>query len=315
MKLSDLVQFKNRLNETLSVYGIQQAIDHLNEDLRNVITGDVEMHHNEYVQQIMHRLVAVRDELEQLQSSLANQTRLANEEIEGMSREFYVRNYDLELAYSDAQSIREVRKLYIPERAVDTFITRIGKYVDWKYPMLEMGCRDGDMTKHLVAGDPLYVVDNFNEFLDVTVNQFNDDYKHRVRPYLIDDETINFDELPKDQFGFVFSFNYFNYRSMQSIKDYLREIFTLLRPGGVMMFTYNNADLAPAAAYAESYFMSYMPKSVLIPLVRSLGYDIITDFDFNPAFSWLEIRKPGDLYSIKAHQALARVLDMDKRSA
>ena len=113
-------------------------------------------------------------------------------------------------------------------------------------------------------------------------------------------------EQKQEQFGFVFSYNYFNYRSIQGFKDYLSEIFKLLRPGGVMMFTYNNADLPQAAAYAENYFMSYMPKGLLIPLCRSLGFDMIADYDFS-TLSWLEIKKPGELKTIKAHQALARI--------
>ena len=314
MKLSDLVGFKNKLNETLVVNHIQSSLDTLSNTVREIITAGVPPHHNEYILNTINRLENVRVELENIQGSLADATHRLNEEIDSGSRVFHARNYDLELAYIDADSIREVRKLYVPEHAKSAFVTRIGKYVNWKYPILEMGCRDGEMTKHLVAGDPLYVADNFKEFLHNTVEQFNSEYKHRVRPYLINDEEVNFDALPHDQFGFIFSYNYFNYRSIQSIKDYFRQLFSLLRPGGAMLFTYNNADLAPACAYAESYFMSYMPKSILVPLVRSIGFDVIADFDYAPAFSWLEIRKPGDLHSIKSHQALARVVDIQPKT-
>ena len=311
MKLSDLVLFKTRLNSTLTVDGIRTSIDQLTQALGELTNDGISDVHNDYVRNAIHKLNTVRDELEVLQQSVADQNRIADEEISAMSKPFYVRNYDLELDYIDAQSIRDVRQLYIPPQAQQTFETRIGRYVNWKYPVLEMGCRDGDMTHHLVSGDPLYVVDNFQEFLDVTVNKFNEEYKHRIRPYLVDDETVDFSALPPNQFGFVFSYNYFNYRSIQSIKDYMSEMFRLMRPGGVMMFTYNNADMAPAAAYAESYFMSYMPKSTLVPLIRSIGFDVVAEYDFNPAFSWLEIQKPGTLESIKAHQALGAILDTD----
>ena len=314
MKLSDLVNFKNRLNKDFHVRGIQGNI----QDLCNTLTANhsnaVDDNYNQYLQDTVNRLMGIADELERIQETLAHTNHNIDEDIGVLSKKFYAQNYDLELAYDTAQSIREVRQLYVPKEAVEPFLSRIGRYVDWRYPVLEFGCRDGEMTKHLVAGDPLYITDNYQEFLDNTMNQFDEQYRNRIRSYLIHDFAVNstntvqidFSMLPQEQFGFVFSFNYFNYRSIQGFKDYLTEIFKLLRPGGVMMFTYNNADLGQAAAYAENYFMSYMPKSLLIPLVSSLGFDVVADFDYT-TLSWLEIRKPGELKTIKAHQALAEI--------
>jgi len=314
MKLSELVNFKNRLNNSLKVAGIQTHIDGLCNTILSIRDVNVTGEHNEYLQKTIDNLKAVIDELTRIEQTLADRNNKIDEDIGHLSRKFYAQNYDLELAYDTAQSIREVRQLYVPKEAFQPFLSRIGRYVDWRYPVLEFGCRDGEMTKYLVAGDPLYITDNYQEFIDNTMNQFDDQYRNRIRSYLIHDFAVNstdtvqidFSMLPQEQFGFVFSFNYFNYRSIQGFKDYLSEIFKLLRPGGVMMFTYNNADLGPAASYAENYFMSYMPKSLLIPLATSLGFDIVADFDYN-TLSWLEIKKPGELKTIKAHQALAEI--------
>ena len=62
-----------------------------------------------------------------------------------------------------------------------------------------------------------------------------------------------------------------------------------------------------SAAYADSYFMSYVPKSLLIPMCEQLGFEIISSTDLEPAVSWVEIRKPGELQMIKAHQVLGEI--------
>jgi hypothetical protein len=65
--------------------------------------------------------------------------------------------------------------------------------------------------------------------------------------------------------------------------------------------------MGAGAAYAENYFMSYVPKSELIPMCQELGFNISASQDFEPAISWIEIQKPGTLTTIKAHQSLGEI--------
>ena len=58
---------------------------------------------------------------------------------------------------------------------------------------------------------------------------------------------------------------------------------------------------------AENFAQTYMPKSILIPLCESLGYEISNDIHCNTNISWLEIKKPGELETIKAHQVLGEI--------
>jgi hypothetical protein len=74
-----------------------------------------------------------------------------------------------------------------------------------------------------------------------------------------------------------------------------------------MIFTYNNADLPAAAAYAENYFMTYVPESILIPLSESIGFEINYVYNSEPAYSIMEIRKPGNLKSIKVGQTVGEI--------
>jgi hypothetical protein len=315
LSLSQLVGFRNKLNKTLTVDGMLSAIEVLTTDVGNLYVED--QTHQVFLQNCIKQFNNIEEQIYTLTNQLAEHNKIIAVELEEVSRKFYASNYDLELAYDNPQAIREVRKLPVPTEAVETFKKRIAMYVDWRFPILELGCRDGEMTGELVAGDPLYIVDNYQEFVENARLQFSEVFQNRIRPYVIRDQgpngpgldQLDCEKLPYGQFGYIFSYNYFNYCSIQGIKDYLTYAIKLLRPGGTMMFTYNNADIEQQAAHAENYFMSYMPKSILIPLCQSLGFDITADYDVGQ-LSWVEIRKPGELTTIKAHQALGKIQDV-----
>jgi SAM-dependent methyltransferase len=231
---------------------------------------------------------------------------LVQSKIDALSTKFFAENYQLELEIIDAEITRKCRQIKYQTEFVKTLKQRINLYSNWQYPALEIGCGDGEWTKFLVASDPLYIADFFPEFLDSAVEQFEPMYQGRVRKYLIKD-FYKIKDLPTNQFGLIFSYNFFNYLSLDTIKQYLLQCLEWLRPGGTVIFTYNNADLPAAAAYAETYFMTYVPKSILIPMAESIGFETIFSFDLDPAFSCIEFKKPGTLHSIKTGQTLGEI--------
>jgi hypothetical protein len=97
--------------------------------------------------------------------------------------------------------------------------------------------------------------------------------------------------------------------ALSTTKNYLTEAFKMLRPGGTMMFSYNDGDTPNGAAYAENGAQSYLPKNHLLRICSELGFEIINSESYdNGVINWLEIRKPGTLSTIKAHQALGEII-------
>jgi len=193
-------------------------------------------------------------------------------------------------------------------------ISIIRGYTNWHYPTLEIGPGHGEWTEHLIAGDPLYIVDIQQEYIHSTLSKFNDVYRRRIRPYLTkpgkEDNFANLSDLPQQQFGFIFAWNVFNYFPLTELTSYLMESFNLLRPGGVMMFSYNNCD-TPACAYSvEVGLRSWMTKNLLIETCTNLGFEIINTQSLEGAeqVHWVEIKKPGKLRTVKAHQVLGGIL-------
>lgn len=210
------------------------------------------------------------------------------------------------IKYRTAEYNRDYRKLKIFDETRALVKARIGLYTDWKYPGLEIGPGDAIWTKELVAQDPLYVVDFNNEFLETTKLAFPEGYQNRLRCYLNNGSGLHM--LPQNQFGFVFSWNTFNYFSFDQISNYLKEIHKVLRPGGACMFSYNNAERVNCAKRSEEKLMTFMPETILKELVSSHGFINIKTENHDTAISWIEFRKPGELETPKAAQALGKII-------
>jgi SAM-dependent methyltransferase len=305
MKLSELVAFKEKIKQAVDTTGAEQSLTTMLTDMSLLYQQFPDKHYHGFIDHSIRDLREMIDMVVKYKDRADDIAAEIDQEISKLTQKFFAANYETEFEYNDPANIRRVRKLYMPGHAVPVLMSRLGLVLDWRYPTLEIGCRDGEWTTHLVAGDPLYIVDTHQEFLTSTMNQFNPEYQRRIRPYLIKDQ--DFSVLPQQQFGFVFSWNFFNYLSLDSVKHHLQEIFNLLKPGGRVLFSYNNGDLPEAAEHAEHYYMTYMPKSLLLPMCEMLGYDIHDHQDFHPALSWIELQKPGELTTTKAHQVLGTV--------
>jgi len=305
MNLDQLVTFRNQLQIAYDSSVIVTEIDKNYQRFIN-LTDKVDS-------EIQQRLLAIADEhknvkqyLDTTSSNIFSLLSHAQEKIDLLAKKLFSNNYELELTCNSIETVRNVRKIARDENFELALKQRINLYSNWQYPALEIGCRDGEWTKYLVASDPLYIADSFDEFLVSAVQQFPDLYQGRVRKYKIV-ENCKIINLPSDQLGLIFSYNYFNYLSLDSIKQYLHQAMNWLRPGGKIIFTYNNADLPAAAAYAENFFMTYVPKTILQPMAESLGFETTFSYDAEPAFSIIEFKKTGQLKSIKLSQTSGEI--------
>jgi len=306
MRLHELVALRNELLKAVDLSVIQRELESNSNKILTISQLGGEKY-TERLSSIAHQhLESIKDannDLLQVQSVIND----INAEITEITGKFFTANYQIECQTSDPAAIRDFRILHLAEGSDSLLKERINLYSSWKYPALEIGCRDGEWTKHLVASDPLYIADISSDFIETTARQFTPEYQARIRKYPIDITDYDIPNLPKEQFNFIFSFNFFNYLSLDTIKQVLKRAMIWLRPGGIMLFTYNNADMSPSAGLSESYFMTYVPKSLLIPLVESLGYEVIASRDFDPSTSWIEIKKAGTLSTVKAHQVLGEI--------
>jgi SAM-dependent methyltransferase len=307
MALYDLVTLKRALQQKFHIDPVLGALHDLQIHLAN-IEHEVENltdHHRVYIQNLVGTYGQFADLITGPYQELTEKIAEIDAEIATLTQKLFAGNYELENIILKPVWLRENRHLNIGSDIELKVKQRLLLHTNWRYPSLEIGCQDGDWTQYLVAADPLYVMDRSAEFLDTTNERFTPEYQRRLRKYLLENHDLS--ALPANQFAFVFSWNYFNYVSLDTMKQYLQQIMLLLRPGGTFMFTFNDGDTPAGAGMAENFARSYMPGSMLLPMCESLGFVVNPVTDCGPGITWLEIQKPGELRTIKAHQALGEI--------
>mgnify|MGYP003323057122 FL=1 len=162
----------------------------------------------------------------------------------------------------------------------------------------------------MVPLDPLYVVDSSRDLIEPAISEFTPEYQRRLRPYVINDYSNDkiLYRLPDNQFGFVFAYNYFNFKPIEIIEKFLHELYQKLRPGGAVIFTYNECDLSPGVGAVEHNWMCYTPGRRIRVIADLIGFEIINNHIGINDIAWFELKKPGEIESIRGGQSLAKII-------
>jgi hypothetical protein len=227
-------------------------------------------------------------------------------------RESY-RVYDTEMCHNKPEYILQ-RKLDLDQNSREVLASRMKLFTDWRIPGMLLRPGRESFISSLVPLDPLYIVDEHQDLLDPCLESFPVEYKRRVRPYVIQERLNNkiLEQLPEHQFGFVLAYNFFNYKPMEIIKRYLDELFNKLRPGGTIIMTFNDCDRAHGVALAEKNFMCYTPGNTICQYAESLGYQLMHRHTGLGDLNWLELKRPGEITSIRGGQTLAKIIAYSK---
>jgi hypothetical protein len=259
MKLSDIVAKLNLLDsldvgsECATATGTLSHIAHVvteHADPYQTAKDDIGKTHNE----LINNIAKFSAQVESLKKELRS-------EIKQHEQEYLVdslRVYQEEMIHDTADAILN-RRMRIDDDDDLMLRSRLRNLTDWRLP--GMIIRPGVETyiEEMVPLDPLYVVDHDSELMRPAISKFTPEYQRRLRPYVINDYeyTDALWQLPVNQYGLIFAYNYFNYKPMKVVRQYLDSMFARLRPGGVAIFTFNDCDWAHGVALAEKSFMGF----------------------------------------------------------
>lgn len=310
MKLYDLVNFRHKIVQALQVDETVIKLQELKNNIAAVKTSVdvINDHCSQYVDDLLGHYDELIGLVQKPHNDLEIQLEYVNDKINQVVHQLFANNYNIEGVGMSVEQVRNNKLIKVSDGVSNILKSRIAIHTNWHYPALEIGCRDGEWTKHMIAADPLYVIDRYPEFLTSASSQFPAQFQTRMRRYPLVDNDLSM--LPDGQFSFVFSWGYFNYVSLDTLKIYLTQLIHLLRPGGVFLFSYNDGDTPAGAEMAERFAQSYLPKSMVIPLAESLGFEVQKTFDLGEAWNpitWIELRRPGELTTNKAAQVMGEI--------
>lgn len=310
MKLSRLVAYANHLDQFDAGSANTAVAQVLDPVIHAVSNHDLQFH------DFAHRLAQARGRIQtgitdfdQILRDLRQDLRTT---IETLEPQYLRASYDL---YSQGM-VNDSDQLILERRPnltadAETYIrARIRRHGDWHYPGMILRPGLETWIQDLVALDPLYLVDINLDIMMPAMKRFNSEYQNRLRRYVIREsmEHAMLADLPQEQMSMILVYNYLNFKPLELIRRMLTEMYQLLRPGGTLMFTFNNCDRAGGVDLAERFFMCYTPARLVLTAAESTGFEIAHTYDIDAASTWTELRRPGTLIHRRGGQALARVV-------
>lgn len=314
MKLSRLITYKHMV-DGLSV---KHVYDELFTLLKHVST-DLDVQNIDFdnlKQRIADDREVIMNKLDEIDSNLQEFKRQLTGFVAGVEEPYYAKSQtiyqeglkDTPEYLLDRHNFKKL--LYQPETA-EFFASRIKIHASWKWPAVEIRPAYGEITDSLIASDPLYLVDTHQDMFKHIKTKWTPEYQRRLRYYVIDEKSRRiFNQLPQGQIGLLVAVDYMNFRPMDLIERYLREIFALLRPGGMAVLTYNNCDYPIGVDNFENSYYCYTPGREIKAMCERIGFRIAASFDLENNVSWLEIQRPGTLSTLRGGQTLGKIMNI-----
>ena len=311
MKLSQLVNFYNELCK-LSLEPIRGQFNQEAEKISHVITHQA-IQLSEITKQLHTHERNIDQLFESYDQSLNDLKKEYKQLISEAEKPWFAesyRLYDQEMQNETVEDIKNRTTTNISEDTKNFYLVRLSKYNSWKHAAMAIRPGFEPYVNYMVGCDPLYVVDVKHELLAPAISQYNENYQQRLRPYVVsereDAEILH--SLPNEQFGFIFAYNFFNFRPFEIIRRYLQEAYKKLQPGGVIVMTFNDCDRDKAVILVEQHFCCYTPGYLVLDLVKSIGFEPVLVWHDGGPSTWLELKKPGDFVSIRGGQSLAKII-------
>ena len=158
----------------------------------------------------------------------------------------------------------------------------------------------------LAAMDLVYFYDHSTELMQPALEQFAEHLRGKFRVYAGDDRRP-FVEFPRGQFGYIVAYGFFNWKPLDVIYHYLWEFSSLMRPGGVVLFTFNDCDTATGARACENHYMCYAPGRLVRQRAVDLGFIVREHYTSDNGLAWLELERPGKFHRFKGAPIFTKI--------
>jgi hypothetical protein len=310
MKLSDLVAYKIQL-DNLSVRSAQREVE-LGLGKITHLVGTQPIQLSNFKQQLDTQYNAINQHIDQFEIQLNELKKSVKLQIELEEKYWFqesYRLYDQEMRNDSAEHILN-RRPVLDVETENLLRVRVQNYVDWQHPGMVIQPGLEKFVEDMVGYDPLYLVAQQHNLLVPSFDRFPEEYQRRLRLYTVREELDSeiLEKIPNDQIGLCLVYNFFEFKPFEIVRKYLTEIYQKLKPGGTLIMTFNDCDRDKAVKLAEQRYACYTPGTMIQQFAATVGYNQIFSWNNNGPTTWLELRKPGALTSLRGGQTLAKIV-------
>lgn len=310
MKLSELVAYKNQL-DNLSSRSAQREVE-LGLGKITHLVGTQSIQLSNFKQQLDTQYDAINQHIDQFEIQLNELKKSVKLQIELEEKYWFqesYRLYDQEMRNDSAEHILN-RRPVLDDETENVLRVRVQNYVDWQHPGMIIQPGLEKFVEDMVGYDPLYLVAQQHDLLVPAFDRFPEEYQRRLRLYTVREELNSeiLEKIPNEQIGLCLVYNFFEFKPFEIVRKYLTEIYQKLKPGGTLIMTFNDCDRDKAVKLAEQHYACYTPGAMVRQFAATVGYNQIFSWNNNGPTTWLELRKPGTLTSLRGGQTLAKIV-------
>jgi hypothetical protein len=310
MKLSDLVNYKVELDH-LSTQLAQREVElELGKIIHLVGTQSIQL--NDFKQQLDTQYSEIAQTIDRFGLTLNELKQSLKQQIELEEKYWFqesYRLYDQEMCNDLAEYILNRRSILDIETE-NLLRVRIQNYVDWQHPAMIIQPGLEKFVEDMVGFDPLYLIAQQHDLLVPAFDRFPEEYQRRLRLYTVKEDIDSeiLEKIPNGQIGLCLVYNFFEFKPFEIVRKYLTEIYQKLKPGGTLIMTFNDCDRDKAVKLVEQHYACYTPGSMIQQYAATVGYNQIFSWNNSGPTTWLELRKPGALTSLRGGQTLAKIV-------
>jgi len=184
--------------------------------------------------------------------------------------------------------------------------SRIMAHSNWLDTGLMLRPGRDELVESMSAMGILYLFDTHKELLVPAVSRFPEHHRDKYRDYWGLDP-VDLRQLPQQQMRLIVVLNFFNFLPLEMVQQYLVQVTQLLRPGGTVIFTFNDCDHAVNVGFCERSWQCYQPGSEMLALTRGLGLELETRQWFDNGLAWLELRRPGKYRPLRGAPIVTKI--------
>ena len=312
MKMSQLLADK----ATIDKWDLDPVLNTLNHEMLSIENNIETFQDSELADRLMAVKDAIRDTVHsmyELQGEISALKEQASELALDKAHDPLVESYNMYETRKNWFNLAQAQKIRdddifreVTEHEV-RFNSLIKKFTSWKYPTAYIRPNALRFFNAIKASDILYVLEHCDVTDYLKANLSETEYK-MIRFKMLNENKGQYitNILPLNQLGLIVMEDFINYKPLEVIKQYLIEAIEVLRPGGSMLFTFNDCDYASGARNFEMGQYCFTPGGMVRELCELVGFEV-TASEQSDRVSFLCIKKPGELTTLKGGKTLGKI--------
>lgn len=311
MNLSDLINYRHQVRDLIKRHWYNPVTDSLSRvqsgvyiDKELVVPPDL-AHRisqvNSMIQHISKQVNHTNEMLQELDDAIQQEINKWHEHYQSQSQHLY----QSQSRFTDIHHILESR-LDITQQQRDFLQARLMTHSSWCDIGMIIRPANEDFVVSMSGMSLLYLYDSVPQLLEPAITRFPQHHREKYRDYH-GTSIGDLDQIPKGQARLIFVQNFFNFMPVDVMYQYLEVLCGILRPGGTIIFTYNDCDHAVNVGFCERSWQCYQPGSEVLARTRALALELRHRQWYDNGFAWMEMQLPGKYRPLKAAPIVTKI--------